>query len=298
MINFDVEFELYPVFVQLKEQEYRLSEGQTELTYAQRMLYLRMVETIFDEMADGLNRCAKPSSFIMENYAHILMRCVPEKYHESVLFLLDSEARFVPNDYICHMIFHENQFSFDGWRLRDLFFFFKKEEKLTRRKVACEILADQASDPYKDIVFSLLEGKDEKKHSSFDFSFIVNGMIRSQKEELAEFLFSCVTKKECKDAYREKILVELANSSLEYFLRLMTLIKEQQMAKYGFVKRCIASWTKLYDKKTLKSIDQEVVEEIYAQLFGKNTKKASSGRETYLSLWAKGVTCSKDAIAV
>ena len=77
MINFDVEFELYPVFVQLKEQEYRLSEGQTELTYAQRMLYLRMVETIFDEMADGLNRCAKPSSFIMENYAHILMRHRP-----------------------------------------------------------------------------------------------------------------------------------------------------------------------------------------------------------------------------
>ena len=42
------EFELYPHFVSVQEEQYKIKEEQTDLTYQQRMTYLKMVDRVFE----------------------------------------------------------------------------------------------------------------------------------------------------------------------------------------------------------------------------------------------------------
>lgn len=118
------EFELYPHFVSVQEEQYKIKEEQTDLTYQQRMTYLKMVDRVFEDMAWELRGNSEPSKYIRENYMDTLNACVPEVYRESVLSILENMLQFVYRDYNSEMQYRSKVFFCDKWKLHDLFFLF------------------------------------------------------------------------------------------------------------------------------------------------------------------------------
>ena len=115
-----------------------------------------------------------------------------------------------------------------------------------------------------------------------------------------EFLFELIQRKKGKDSYREILMKVVANGTAETFLKLVRIIKDEGLVKYGSVKRCIAVWTRLYNKKTVNTITEDTVNELYAALFDEGqcernlaSKKA---KNVYWALWGKGVVCVEDTL--
>ncbi|MBQ7774426.1 MAG: hypothetical protein IJ379_14395 [Lachnospiraceae bacterium] len=289
------ELELYQCIVHTDVAGYQIEDGQTELTYEQRMLYLYTERKIFERMGRDLGVTdRKPSEVLAEKYGEVVDAYIPKEQQVTALALLDRYPLF---SYTRKEVLARSKRFSHPYRLYHFFEDFKKQELPQKSANITAVLLDgtqgeSIEEELEQKLLNILNGAEGGPRPDWEVYALAKGMVMSQNERLLHMLIEQVKNNKVKEDLRKELCRAIAEGPVEAFLLLFQTLVEHRMAKYRSVRRCVAAWTGLYDKKTYEQITDDTLEHIWKSLteeaYRKKLLQSSESKEFYLGLWAEG----------
>ncbi len=296
------ELELYKCLVHTDKENYQIGEEQTELTYKQRMLYLYTERKNFERMGLELELSNESPSCILKNkYQDIVDAYIPKEQQETVMALFDRYPLF---SYTRYQVIARSKRFRRHYELNRLFEEFKKQEAPEDGANITAIMLQDASKEQElfQIAKDILAGKDFGSSPTWQLFKLSKGMVMSGNDKLLHMLLELVKNHKVKEDFRQEICQAIAVGPVEAMLLLFQTFVENNMAKFRSVRRCVAEWTGLYDKRTYEQINDDVVKDIWRALseaeYRGQLLLSTSPREFYLGLWAVGCYSVEDAMEI
>lgn len=294
------EMELYKCLVHTDKENYQIGAEQDELTYKQRILYLYTEHKNFENMGLAFELSdEKPSCILRDKYQDIVDAYIPKGQQVAVMALFDRYPLFAYTRY--QVIARSKRFR-RHYELNHIFEEFKKQAAPEDGANITAILLEDSTkeQELEQMVKDILEGKNFGGSPIWELSLLSKGMIMSRKHKLLHMLIELVKDHKVKENFRQEICQAIAIGPVEAMLLLFQTFVENKMAKFRSVRRCVAAWTGLYDKKTYEQITDEVIQEIWRALseaeYREQLLLSVNPREFYLGLWAVGCYCVEDAM--
>lgn len=309
-----MELELYKGIVHTDKEGWQIEENQTELTYEQRMLYLYTEKLLFKRMGNDLETSnRKPSEILGEKYKDAVDAYIPKEKQSYALALLDSYYLF---PYTRHFVIaRSNSFS-EAYSLSSFFMDFKKLQPNDKNNDIAETLfnntlGEEKEKYLEEFITNKLLGKVADRDSDLNVYSLIRGKVSTRNEWLLNVLIELVKNNKLKEEIREDICWSLAYGTVEAFLLFFKTLVDNKMAKYRSVRKCVAAWTGLYEKKTYEQITDDTLADILKALTDESYRKqllqSNNPSEFYLSIWAEGcfsveramelcLDCMKDGI--
>lgn len=284
------ELELYSSLVWSDMKQYWLAEGQTELTYEQRMLYLYTERKQFECLGmDLLTTEQKPSDLLKEKYADIIEAYLPEQQLEAALALFDSYPLF---SYTRRQVPARSGRFCGEYFLQKFFMGFKEQAPFEQNENITAVLLRSGEEAPKQMLSGILSGKETDARTLRKAYVLAKGMVMSRDEELLHMLIEQVKNRKQKDAFREELMKALAEGTKDSLLLLFQTLAEEKMAKFRSVRRCVGAWTGLYTRKTYEQITDDILADIWRALsqeaYRKELLESAEPTAFYLGLWAEG----------
>lgn len=297
-----LEMELYQCLVHADKENYQIAAEQDELTYKQRMLYLYTERKNFERMGLEFELSdEKPSCILRNKYQDIVDAYIPKEQQETVLELFDRYPLFAYTRY--QVIARSKRFR-RHYELNHIFWEFKNQEA---PEDGANITAIMLKDAFKEqelfqIAKDIMDGKDFGGSPTWQLFKLSKGMVMSGNQNLLHMLIELVKDRKVKEDFRQEICQAIAIGPVEAMLLLFQTLVENKMAKFRSVRRCVAAWTGLYDKKTYEQITDDVIQEIWRALseieYREKLLLSTNPREFYLGLWAVGCYSVENAMEI
>lgn len=302
LLNQKRELELYKCLVHTDKEDYQIVAEQDELTYKQRMLYLYTERKNFERMGLEFELSdEKPSCILRNKYQDIVDAYIPREQQEAGLELFDRYPLF---SYTRYQVIARSKRFRRHYELNRLFEEFKKQEAPEDGANITAIMLKDASKEQElfQIVKDIMDGKDFGGSPTWQLFKLSKGMVISGNQNLLHKLIELVKDRKVKEDFRQEICRAIAIGSVEDMLLLFRTFVENKMAKFRSVRRCVAAWTGLYDKKTYEQITDNIIQDIWRALseveYREQLLLSANPREFYLGLWAVGCYSVEDAMEI
>lgn len=308
------EFELYQALVHIGKEMYEIQEGQTELSYEQRMLYLYTEKKTFSQMEndlEGLAENKKPSELLKEKYMEVVDAYILKEEQAAAFSMLDRYLLFASrrSSREGERQSRSKRFYLSAWALNKFFESFKKHMPLEQSEhMVALLLGDEGSQKeegeaqVEEKLKDILAGKSTARRPEWEARVFARGIVLSQNEKLIAMLMEQVKTKKLKEDFRWELCHEIAQGTIENFLLLFQTLVENDMAKFRSVRRLVAEWTGLYEKKTLDQITNDTLKDIWKALteqeYRKQLLESNDSRSIYLGIWAEGCRSLENAMEI
>ena len=300
VLNKKRELELYKCLIHTDKENYQIGAEQDELTYKQRMLYLYTERKNFERIGLAFELSdEKPSDILREKYQEIVDAYIPKEQQEAVMELFDRYSLFA---YTRHQVIARSRRFQRHYELHHIFGEFKRQEAPEDSDNITAIMLKDASkeQELERMVRDILEGKNFGGSPTWELFLLSKGMVMSGNQKLLHMLIELVKDCKVKEEFRQEICRAIAIGPMEDMLLLFQTFVENKMAKFRSVRRCVAEWTGLYDKKTYEQITDAVILDIWRALAEADYRErlllSADLREYYLGLWAVGCYSVEEAM--
>ena len=278
---------------------------------------------IHDALLDHLREGGKPSDFIREKMAWIFGPFVAKSRRESLLYAVDACNRYPYSpsltrrslrssdyrlyfDQICATIqayYRHGLLDMDvcdileGKLPKDV----RAYVKVTKCSVTAQMIAYEL-DHGNARLEQILEDAMLSEGIPISHALII-GIVQSSNHRMHEMLGKLLLAARLQEGLRQAICELADQGTIEAFMLLIDVIRENDLIRFSAVKRAVGVWLGLMTEETrdLERISAKTLDLVHLYLHDEAARKAALGSEDamaiYVALWAYGVFDVKEAIA-
>lgn len=278
---------------------------------------------IHDALLDHLREGGKPSDFIREKMEWIFGPFVAKSRRESLLYAVDACNRYPYSpsltrrslrssdyrlyfDQICATIqayYRHGLLDMDvcdileGKLPKDV----RAYVKVTKCSVTAQMIAYEL-DHGNARLEQILEDAMLSEGIPISHALII-GIVQSSNHRMHEMLGKLLLAARLQEGLRQAICELADQGTIEAFMLLIDVIRENDLIRFSAVKRAVGVWLGLMTEETrdLERISAKTLDLVHLYLHDEAARKAALGSEDamaiYVALWAYGVFDVKEAIA-
>lgn len=138
----------------------------------------------------------------------------------------------------------------------------------------------------------------ENNHSGIVTYNLLQGIVMSRNTELHELEGKLLLAAKLQEGLRQSIAETMDSGTVEAFIHLFRIIKDNNLQRFSSIKRAVGTWTGLVNESDADRISQKQIELIDKVLtdpsFADICLNSQDTIEVYLGLWAKGFNRIED----